>query len=128
MQLRRKNFMAMLNNGARLVLSTDTGVYARYVFGWADHYEMALYVDRGASPAEVLIASTSRSAELLGLKDVGMLSAGKQADFVVLNANPLDDIKNTRQISAVYLRGAKLDRDAMLAQWKKAATLSTSQH
>ena len=42
------------------------------------------------------------------------------ADFIVLNANPLDDIKNTRQIANVFLRGARLDRDALLAKWKKA--------
>jgi imidazolonepropionase-like amidohydrolase len=45
---------------------------------------------------------------------------GKRADFIVLDANPLEDICNTRQISSVYLDGAKFDRDAMLARWKKA--------
>jgi imidazolonepropionase-like amidohydrolase len=45
-------------------------------------------------------------------------TTGKKADFLVLDANPLDDILNTRRISAVYLRGAKLDRDALLAKWK----------
>jgi imidazolonepropionase-like amidohydrolase len=126
-ELQKGNYMAMIANGARLVLSTDTGVFPRYAFGWADHFEMALYVRLGSTPAEAIIASTSRSAEVLGLKDVGVLSTGKKADFLVLNANPLDDIKNTRQISAVYLKGAKLDRDALLAQWKKAAGTPTSQ-
>jgi imidazolonepropionase-like amidohydrolase len=83
---------------------------------------MGRYVELGLTPAQAIVASTSRPAEALGLKDVGVLAEGKVADFLVLNANPLDDIKNTRQISAVYLGGVKLDRDAMLAKWKQANT------
>lgn len=56
---------------------------------------------------------------MLGLKDIGTLAEGKWADFVVLNANPLEDISNTRQINSVYLRGKKLDREALLEKWKK---------
>jgi len=57
---------------------------------------------------------------MLGLKDVGSLATGKAADFLVLDANPLDDILNTRRISAVYLRGARLDRDALLRKWQRS--------
>jgi imidazolonepropionase-like amidohydrolase len=121
----KSSFMTMIRSGARLVLGTDTGVFPRYAFGWADHHEMGMYVRLGATPAEAIIASTSRPAEALGLTDVGTLAKGKKADFIVLNANPLDNIKNTRQISAVYLRGAKLDREALLAQWKKSYAMST---
>ena len=67
---------------------------------------------------DIIETGTARAAEVLGLKDVGTLTTGKQADFIVLDANPLDDILNTRKISAVYLRGAKLDRQALLAGWK----------
>jgi imidazolonepropionase-like amidohydrolase len=74
------------------------------------------------STAEAIEAGTARAAELLGLGDVGTLAAGKRADFLVLEANPLDDILNTRKISAVYLRGARLDRDARLAKWKGTNT------
>ena len=60
--------------------------------------------------------STKNSAEFLRLDDAGTVAAGKSADFLVLDANPLDDITNTRKISGVYLRGAAIDRPAMRAR------------
>jgi imidazolonepropionase-like amidohydrolase len=54
---------------------------------------------------------------LLGLKDVGTVEKDKSADFVVLDANPLDDIKNTRRINTVYLRGTQVDRAGLRARW-----------
>jgi imidazolonepropionase-like amidohydrolase len=59
---------------------------------------------------QVIVAATRNSAELLRLADAGTLQAGKSADFIVLDANPLDDITNTRRISAVILRGTAVDR------------------
>jgi imidazolonepropionase-like amidohydrolase len=114
--------MAMVTNGARLVLGTDSGVFPSYSFGSSDHHEIRKYVQLGATPAEAIIASTSRSAELIGIRDVGTLTEKKWADFLVLNANPLDDIANTRKIDSVYLRGKKLDRQALLDKWKKTST------
>jgi imidazolonepropionase-like amidohydrolase len=61
-----------------------------------------------------IVAATSRPAEQLGLKDVGVLAEGRSADFMVLNANPLDDIANTRNIDSVYLGGSRLDRNGLL--------------
>jgi imidazolonepropionase-like amidohydrolase len=69
------------------------------------------------TPAQVLVAATRNSAEYLGLTDAGTVAPGKSADFIVLEANPLDDITNTRRIAAVYLRGAIVDRSAPLANW-----------
>lgn len=120
----KQNFMAMIQAGARLVLGTDAGVWPRYSFGSADHHELQRYVEFGLTPAQAIVAATSRPAEAIGLADVGLIAAGKRADFLVLDANPLDDIKNTRRIAGVYLRGAKLDRDAMLTKWKPAGTSS----
>jgi imidazolonepropionase-like amidohydrolase len=115
------NLQQMIAAGARLVLGTDTGIHAGHTFGTGEHHELARWVQLGVSPAAVIVAATSRPAELLGIADVGMLAVGKSADFVVLDANPLDDIRNTRKIARVYLRGQLFDRDAMRAKWQKAS-------
>jgi imidazolonepropionase-like amidohydrolase len=113
------NVKQMIASGARLVLGTDAGIAARHAFGWADHHEIARWVELGVPPSEAIVAATSRPAELLGLTDLGTLATGKTASFVVLNANPLENIKNMRQIDAVYLGGMKLDREGMLAGFRK---------
>ena len=116
----RASFNAMRAAGARVVLGTDAGIRPSKTFGSADHHELTTFVRLGMSTAEAIEVGTSRAAEMLGLADVGRLATGKAADFLVLDANPLDDILNTRRISAVYLRGARVDRAALLAKWKRS--------
>jgi imidazolonepropionase-like amidohydrolase len=113
------NVKQMVASGARLVLGTDAGIAARHAFGWADHHEIARWVELGVTPSEAIIAATSRPAELLGLKDLGTLATGKTASFIVLNANPLENIRNMRQIDSVYLAGEKLDREGMVREFMK---------
>lgn len=115
----RYNFNKMIESGARLVLGTDTGVSPNWSFGWADHFELEHYVQLGISPMEAIVAATSRPAQQLGFQDAGVLAEGKSADFVVVNANPLDNIGNTRHVHSVYLRGSTLDRDGLLAMWNR---------
>ena len=79
-------------------------------------------VRTGMSPAEVIVAATSTSAELMELDALGTVAAGKSADFLVLDANPLDDITNTREIAAVYLRGTAVDRDALGTRFRGGAS------
>ena len=80
---------------------------------WAAHVEMEDMVEAGMSSADVIVAATRNSAAVLGLSDMGTIGSGKSADFVVLEANPLDGIRNTRQIAAVYLRGNEIDREGI---------------
>jgi hypothetical protein len=70
--------------------------------------------DAGMSPAEVIKAATSTSAEALGLKDQGSLTVGKNGDFFVLTSNPMEKIANTKEISVIYMNGAELDRGGLI--------------
>jgi imidazolonepropionase-like amidohydrolase len=114
------NFPKYIAAGARIVLGTDAGISAKYSYGFAEHHEIGMYVRLGLTPAEAIIAATSRPTEVLRIRDTGTLAKGKRADFIVLNANPLENIHNTREIDSVYLFGARLDRETLQAKFKQA--------
>jgi imidazolonepropionase-like amidohydrolase len=121
-----KGVVALKAAGVRFGLGDDAGATngAQY-FGYGAHIEMAAMVEAGLSPAEAITAATRNSAEILGLDRLGTVADGQSADFLVLDANPLDDIDNTRRISAVYLRGAAVDRPALRARWTRAGANAT---
>jgi imidazolonepropionase-like amidohydrolase len=106
--------------GARLMLGADTGTQDN-LFGFAAHRELEEMVRAGMTPAQGIVAATSRPAEYMGLQNLGTLAPGKQASFIVLDANPLDDITNTRRIAQVYLKGRLLDRAGMRARLTAAS-------
>lgn len=121
--LRLKHAREMRSVGVRLMTGTDTGLLNVFP-GTALHEELRLFVDLfGMSPSEALQSATSKPAEWLGvLASSGTISAGKIADLVLLDADPLTDIRNTKRISAVVLRGRLLRRrelDALLTAAKE---------
>lgn len=114
------NFPLMIAAGVKLVLATDTGIHPGHTFGSGEHVELARWVQLGLPPAQAIVAATKTPAELMGLDDLGTLASGKRASFIVLEASPLDDIRNTRRIADVYLDGVRLDRAALRARWRAA--------
>jgi imidazolonepropionase-like amidohydrolase len=110
--------LAKLNAaGARIGFGADSGAVPDHFHAYTTHRELQLMTAAGMTPAQALTAATITSAEFLRLTDRGTIAAGKSADFVILDANPLDDISNTQKISDVYLRGQKLDRKRMQVAW-----------
>jgi imidazolonepropionase-like amidohydrolase len=106
-----KGLATLYRAGVKIGLGTDGGGQQGDQFvGWTAHTEIENLVAAGLTPMQALVAATRSSAEILGLDDLGRLAPGKSADFVVLDANPLDDITNTRRINRVYLRGMEVDR------------------
>src|SRR5438093_3023030 len=85
--------------------------------GFGAHQQIAHYARCGFTTAEAIQAATSVNARILGLTRMGVVAAGKEADFIVLDANPLENIANTHKINKVYLRGAEVDRDALRAEF-----------
>ena len=115
-RIRRELILALHEAGARLLLGSD----APQVFnvpGFSLHHELEILVDSGLSPYEALQTGTANVAEFLGL-NTGAIEVGRDADMVLLDADPLQDISNTRRVHGVMLRGkwySEGDIDAMLA-------------
>jgi hypothetical protein len=110
-ELRRKVILALHNSRARLLLGSD----APQIFnvpGFSLHRELDVLVDSGLSPFEALQTGTTAVAEFFGT-NTGLVQAGKDADLVLLDANPLDDIKNSRRIHGVMLRGHWISAKAL---------------
>jgi imidazolonepropionase-like amidohydrolase len=107
----------LLAAGVTIGFGTDAGIGAPY--GWSAHAELADMVAAGLTPTQAIVAATSSTAGILGLGQSGTLAAGKSADFIVLDANPLDDIRNTLRIAQVYLRGIAVDRARLREAWTR---------
>jgi imidazolonepropionase-like amidohydrolase len=102
--------------GIRVVGGTDTG-QTRFFIGMFNHLDLESMVAMGMTPSEAIVAATRDGAEIGGF-NTGLLAAGRNADFIVLNANPLDNIANTRRIERVFLRGEEVPRAAYAAKWQ----------
>ena len=106
---------AMRRAGLKLMAGTDAnGPFPSLIPGISLHEELRLFVDAGYTPAEALRAATLAPAQFLGREqDFGTVERGKVADLVLLDADPLADIRNTQKIQAVMLNGRLLDRKAL---------------
>ena len=117
--LQVRNLTKMRAGGVRIVLGSDSAGDPSRTMGWHAIWELDALAKAGMTPSEVIVASTRLAAETLKLDQLGTVAPGKSADFVVLNANPLENIANTRKIYKVYLRGQEVDRAAMRKEWSR---------
>jgi imidazolonepropionase-like amidohydrolase len=104
--IQARNLAKLSQAGVKIVVGTDGNT------PWQTHVEMEDMQLAGMTPTQVIATATKNAAEFLKMTDAGTLEAGKSADLLVLDANPLDNITNTRRISSVYLRGTQVNRAA----------------
>ncbi|QHT70901.1 amidohydrolase family protein [Rhodocytophaga rosea] len=98
------NLKTLSDQGIPIVFGTDSGMPARFM-GYFEHLEMEMMAQAGLTPMQIILSATKNAAQYLGLKEVGTLSAFHWADFIILEADPLADIRNVRKMSQVYVAG-----------------------
>ncbi|MDH3205643.1 MAG: amidohydrolase family protein [Gemmatimonadota bacterium] len=104
----QRNLKALSDAGIPIAMGTDAGPAGRFP-GFFEHEELQLMVDAGLTPAQALRSATGVAAECLSMADVGTLEPGKWADFIVLGADPLRDIRNTRTLERVFVAGQEIE-------------------
>ena len=105
----KRNLKLLADGGVTIAMGTDSGTQLGRWQGYFEHVELEVMVEAGLTPMQVLVAATQNAARVMNLDEVGTLEPGKWADFVVLDADPLADITNTRQIDSVWVAGRRLD-------------------
>jgi len=106
----KRNLKKATDAGLLIAMGTDAGAFANRFQGYFEHIEMAMMAEAGMTPAQILRAATMDAARAINVKDIGTLTPGAWADFVVLDADPLKDIRNTRRIAAVWVAGNQVKR------------------
>jgi imidazolonepropionase-like amidohydrolase len=104
----KKNLKTLSGQGVRIAMGTDTGPPGRFQ-GFFEHLELEMMVDAGLTPMQAIVSATGTAAECYDKAgQIGSIAPGAAADFVVLKGNPLQDIKATRSIAAVWIAGRPL--------------------
>lgn len=107
LEVAKKNLQTLVESGARIAMGTDSGPPGRFQ-GFFEHLEMEMMVDAGMTPMQAIVAATGDAARCHGRSGrFGTIAANAAADLLILDANPLDDIRNTRRINAVWINGKK---------------------
>jgi imidazolonepropionase-like amidohydrolase len=111
LQQANANLKKAADAGVTIAFGTDTGPAARFQ-GYFEHMELSMMADAGLTPDQILRAATSDAARCLGLDEVGTIEKGKWADFIVLNEDPLTDIRRMRSIDSVWISGNRVPQVA----------------
>lgn len=114
----------LISAGMKLVFGSDNGSAGRG-FGWYNQMKFENWINMGFTPSEAIVMATRDAAEVAQV-NTGMVATGKSADFIVLDASPLENIANSRRINKVYLRGQEIDRAGMRARWQAKWNRQTS--
>ena len=104
----QRNLKLLADGGVTIAMGTDSGTQLGRWQGYFEHVELELMVEAGLTPLQALVAATGTAARVMGLGGLGTLEPGKWADFVVLDGDPLADIRNTRRIDSVWIAGREL--------------------
>ncbi len=108
LQQANRNLKLLADGGVAIAMGTDTGASLGRWQGYFEHTELELMVKAGLTPMQALLAATGGAARVMKLDQAGILQPGKWADLMVLNANPLTNIRNTREIHSVWIAGRRL--------------------
>jgi imidazolonepropionase-like amidohydrolase len=103
-----KNLKTMVDSGVRVAFGTDAGAFPTRIYGYAEHHELEMMVAAGLTPMQAIQCATLRAAALLRDGERGTLERGRIADLLVLDGDPLKDIRNTRRLVAIYHNGTEV--------------------
>lgn len=108
LRIAKLNLKTLSDRGVLIAMGTDTGPPARFQ-GYFEHLELEQMAEASVSPGEILKAATKTAAEAIGHSELGAIKTGNKADFLILNQNPLEDIRNTRSIESIWIGGHRLN-------------------
>jgi imidazolonepropionase-like amidohydrolase len=110
LEVASRNLKKLVDSGVKIAMGTDTGPPARFQ-GYFEHLELELMAKAGMSPSQILKAASGDAADCMQMAGkIGTLKPGAWADLIVLDQNPLDDVKNMRTIQSVWIAGNQVPR------------------